>query len=137
MCKLGALQKARLRRVHVSGDLIISGGLVLSEFHKRTFKFDKITFFLQTPPCKPTCLYNAPSLYTVDDLRVSSPKVVFEACCKRHRLIRVLGLRLCSEELLCETSEGVRLRREGLTSREVWGTSGKSGKPGASLLDCS
>ena len=46
------------------GFLIFSGAPVLWEFHKKTFKFNKITDFYNTA-CKSTCLYNAPSSHTV------------------------------------------------------------------------
>ena len=61
--------KARLRKVHFSGDFLgvfdflrIACSLGIPQ---ETFKFSKIPFF-PNAPCKTTCLYNAPSMHTVD-----------------------------------------------------------------------
>ena len=47
------------------GLLIFSGAPVLSKFHYKTSKFNRTTDFYKHP-CNFTCLYNTPSLHTIE-----------------------------------------------------------------------
>ena len=54
MCKLGALQKARLRKIHFSGDFLgvfwfSQERPALEELHKQTTKFNRVTDFYKHP----------------------------------------------------------------------------------------
>ena len=77
MSKLGALYKARLRQFHFFWRF--SGGFWFSQDHlfsrnstRKPLNLIKSPIFTNTP-CKSTCLYNAPSMHTVDQiLRIKS-----------------------------------------------------------------
>ena len=49
--------------------MIFSGSPVLYEFHKKTFKFNIKSPIFTNAPCKTACLYNAPSMHTLDHIR--------------------------------------------------------------------
>ena len=55
---------------------------MLYEFRKETLKFNMKSSIFTNTPCKSTCLYNAPSMHTVDwriqDFRTGPPEVAHE-----------------------------------------------------------
>ena len=68
--KLGALQKARLRKVHLSGDFLgVFDFLRIACYlgiPQENLSFNKKSPIFTNTPCKSTCLYNARSMHTVE-----------------------------------------------------------------------
>ena len=82
VCKLRALEKASLRKVHFSGDrlevfdfLRIACSLGIPQRKKPLNLIIKSPIFTNTP-CKSTRLYNAPGMHTVDETLLFVPLCV-------------------------------------------------------------
>ena len=113
VCKLGALQKASLRKIHFSGDFLevfdfLRSTCSLGISQENPLNLIKSPIFTNTP-CKPTCLYNAPSMHTVEKVpgscweifsRTSNCFKFLDSGTRKGKPAANIGSTLCAD-LLC------------------------------------